>query len=61
MGCAHALVNAIVFDKGDFPESFPVTVYANITEIVSKVMSNVLNGTSTVLNFIWNATGSLRE
>jgi hypothetical protein len=42
---------------GELPETFNVTVYANTTIIGTRTVNNLLNGTSTVLDFSWNTTG----
>jgi hypothetical protein len=44
-------------DPGEYPETFNVTVYANTTIVGTQTVNNLPNGTSTVLNFIWNTTG----
>ena len=38
-------------------ETFNVTLNANTTMIAKKAIINMLNGTSTILNFTWDTTG----
>jgi parallel beta-helix repeat protein len=48
-------INVTVTNKGDFTETFNVTVYANTTEIETREIA-LSNGTSTTLTFAWNTT-----
>jgi len=51
-----AHVNVTVLNKGDFPQTFNVTVYANSTEIGKQEVT--LNpGQNATIPFIWNTTG----
>jgi outer membrane protein assembly factor BamB/PKD repeat protein len=50
-------ITVIAENLGDLPETFNVTVYANTTIVGTQAVNNLLNGTSTVLNFSWNTTG----
>jgi parallel beta-helix repeat protein len=49
-------MNITVANEGDYTETFNVTVYANTILIGNQTVNNLLNGTSTVLTFIWNTT-----
>ena len=42
---------------GDYPETFNVTLYANTTSIENITVTNLPNGTFTVIVFVWNTTG----
>jgi hypothetical protein len=52
----NCFVDATVFNKGDFTETFKVTVYANTTVVGTQTVNNISNNTSTLLNFTWNTT-----
>lgn len=49
-------VSVTVQNQGDFTETFNVTLYANAIAIKNMTVSNLVNGTSTVLTFNWNTT-----
>ena len=50
-------VNLTVSYRGDFAETFNVTVYANTTMFATQTVNNILNGTFTVLASTWNTAG----
>jgi hypothetical protein len=54
VGKAYALpINVTIENQGKFIETFYVTVYANTTEIETRKIDNMINGTSVVLAFTW--------
>jgi hypothetical protein len=50
-------MNVTVSNKGVFAETFNLTVNASSTTIGTQTLSNMLNGTSATLTFVWNTTG----
>jgi len=50
-------INVTTLNKGNFTETYNVTVYANSTVIDTEIVSLQLTGTSTILHFRWNTTG----
>jgi parallel beta-helix repeat protein len=50
-------VNVTVQNQGLLPETFNVTLYADVTEIGTQTVNNMPNGTTTILTFTWNTTG----
>ena len=51
-------VNATVKNEGDYYETFSVTAYWNTTHVIgTKSVTDLENGTSTVLTFSWDTTG----
>ena len=50
-------VNVTVANEGDFTETFDVTLYADTIVIGTETVNDLPNGTSTVLTFMWDATG----
>jgi subtilase family serine protease len=50
-------VSATAANRGDFTETFNVTIYANTTRIETREII-LSSGTSTTLTFTWNTTGS---
>jgi len=51
------LVKITVANEGDFTETFNATVFVNASAMIAVPISNLLNKTATVLNFIWNTEG----
>jgi hypothetical protein len=49
-------INVTVTDKGDFTETFSLTVYANTTAIQTKTLT-LTSGSSTTITFTWNTAG----
>jgi hypothetical protein len=49
-------MNVTAVNRGDFTETFNVTVYANHTEVETQPVT-LENGTSTTMTFTWNTTG----
>jgi hypothetical protein len=49
-------VSATAANRGDFTETFNVTIYANTTEIETREIV-LSSGTSTTLTFTWNTSG----
>jgi hypothetical protein len=49
-------INVTVTDKGDFTETFNVTVYANTTAIQTETLT-LTSQSFTTLTFTWNTTG----
>lgn len=52
-------INVTVANVGEYPETFDVTAYANSTAVQTQTVI-LDNGTSTVLNFTWTATGFVK-
>ena len=50
-------VSIMMFNYGEYTETFNVTLYANTTVIGTQTVNDLLNGASTVLAFTWNTTG----
>jgi parallel beta-helix repeat protein len=50
-------IDVNVTNKGDFTETFSVTIYANQTIIGEKYNVELTSGNSTIISFIWNTTG----
>ena len=49
-------INVTVANEGTFPETFNVTLYANTTEVETKLVT-LPSGNSTTITFTWNTTG----
>jgi parallel beta-helix repeat protein len=54
-----ASINVMIFNYGNFTETFNVTVYANTTSIASQNVT-LTSGNSTTLTFTWNTSGFAR-
>jgi len=50
-------INVTVANEGGFTETFDVTLYANTIVIGTETVYDLLLGTSTILIFMWDATG----
>jgi hypothetical protein len=50
-------VNVTVLNKGNFTETFNVTLYANSTVVDTQTVTGLASGTQTVLYYKWNVTG----
>ena len=50
-------VNVTVLNKGDFSETFNVTLYANSTAADTQTATGLAPGAQTVLTYRWNTTG----
>jgi hypothetical protein len=50
-------VNVTVFNKGSTPETFTVTLYANLTAIDTQTVTALAPSAQATLNFRWNTTG----
>jgi hypothetical protein len=50
-------VRVKVSNQGDFPESFEVTVYANLVLIGKSTVMNLPSKTQTTLTFVWDTAG----
>lgn len=53
-------INVTVLNRGNFTETYNVTVYANETVIETQIASMHLEGTTIVLQLTWNTTGWTR-
>jgi len=51
-----AKIDVSILNKGNFTETFNVTVYANTTAIQTETLT-LTSGSSTTLTFTWNTTG----
>jgi hypothetical protein len=49
-------INATIQNRGDYTETFNVTVYANTTSIATQTVT-LTSGNSTTITFTWNTTG----
>ena len=52
-----ASINVMIFNYGNFTETFNVTVYANTTVINTLINITMASDNSTTLTFTWNTTG----
>ena len=52
-------INVTIANRGNYTETFNVTVYANTTSIASQIIT-LTSGNSTTLTFTWNTTGFAR-
>jgi parallel beta-helix repeat protein len=50
-------ITIYLLNKGDYPETFNVTTYANETSITTFTNVTLTNGNSTTITFTWNTTG----
>ncbi len=50
-------VNVTVFNRGNFTETFDVTLYANLSVVGTQTVSALAVGAQTVLTYIWNVAG----
>jgi hypothetical protein len=51
-------ITVTVQNQGNFTESFPVTLYANLTVIGTQNVNNLLSGVSKNLTFVWTTTNT---
>lgn len=56
-GNSFVKVNVTVLNKGNFTETFNVTLYANSTAVDTQTVTGLASGTQTVLYYRWNITG----
>ena len=49
-------VNVTVLNKGTFPETFNVTLYANATSVDMQTVTGLVSGGQTTLTYLWNTT-----
>jgi len=52
-------IKVIVENKGDYTETFNVTVYANITSIATQTLT-LTSGNSSTITLLWNTTGFVK-
>jgi hypothetical protein len=52
-------INVTLENRGDYPETFNVTTYANMTTIQKQTLT-LSNGSSTIKEFTWNTSGFVK-